>query len=319
MKKENQQKSLLKTHSSKKCKIQIYPNNPSHLKTMEKAKPNVNWDFLLYRWRKPLLLERTRELYLNSENKYFILGLEYEYGLNGCSQNFLKAYKFYEDGALNHTDTLSMYRMYRIHLKDFKDFGIKQDSNLEYFFFYKAYCFSTIQVINFHKYFFGQFDITQELEEMLKEDPSLEILNKLLDYLTDNNIYNIPIKDIQVIRYVMKKKFLKEDLKALESEIINHNNIEGIYKVGCFALKDNPGLAEILFKLCFENKYFRICGDYGSFLFSRNKQDNSLPIVKAGYENGELSCYYYYYDNYLFVNALKGIFDKNSKISLTNI
>ena len=61
-----------------------------------------------------------------SENKNFFEALNYEYGINGYPLDTKKAYEIYKTSADTSTDTLSMFRLYRIYKKDFKKFNLQK-------------------------------------------------------------------------------------------------------------------------------------------------------------------------------------------------
>ena len=57
----------------------------------------------------------------------FYEGISYEHGLFGKSKSTSKAYRIYKDAADFKYDYLCMYRMHRIFLTDYEDFGIKKE------------------------------------------------------------------------------------------------------------------------------------------------------------------------------------------------
>ena len=56
----------------------------------------------------------------------FYEGIGYEYGLFDKSKNTNKAFRIYKDAADFKYDYLCMYRMHRIFLTDYEEFGVKK-------------------------------------------------------------------------------------------------------------------------------------------------------------------------------------------------
>ena len=62
-----------------------------------------------------------------SEDSKFFEALNYEYGINNYPLDINKAFEIYKNAADNTTDTLSMYRLYYIYKRDYKNLDISKN------------------------------------------------------------------------------------------------------------------------------------------------------------------------------------------------
>ena len=116
------------------------------------ANETLQWDEIFFKWTTPKLKQKFQETIQKSYSESFIEGLKFEYGVEGYPQDFKRAYQIYKDAADNTPDTLSMYRMYVIHLKDFDKFNIKQDRVLENYYLLKCMNYTDFSVIEQREY-----------------------------------------------------------------------------------------------------------------------------------------------------------------------
>jgi hypothetical protein len=77
----------------------------------------------------------------------FLEGICYEYGLMDNKMDKTAAFKIYQKGADYNNDYLCMYRLHRIFLTDFKDFGLKRNNDLDRFYLYKCIAYSPYLII----------------------------------------------------------------------------------------------------------------------------------------------------------------------------
>lgn len=150
-----------------------------------------------------LFKENTNLFYSQS----FLEGICYEYGLFNKSKDIVKAFKSYQDGADFKSDYLCMYRMHRIFLTDYKDFGLERNADLDRLYLYKCYAFLPYLIIDRSYSFFCKIDVTNEISLILHklEDSSFTIFDKFMNFLlTYKNNFNLTKNDIKLMKYVVK-------------------------------------------------------------------------------------------------------------------
>ena len=104
----------------------------------------TNWAESFYNLKSGVILQRYRQIMSKTEYNKFFEALNYEYGINNFPHDVNKAFKIYKTAAETSTDTLSMYRLYRIYKKDFKKFNLKKrNCVLEKFYIMKCYAYLT--------------------------------------------------------------------------------------------------------------------------------------------------------------------------------
>ena len=103
-----------------------------------------NWADCFYNLKSGIILERYKKIISKTENKNFFEALNYEYGINNYPLDTKKAFEIYKTAADTSTDTLSMFRLYRIYKKEFKKFNIpKRNIVLEKYYIFKCYSYLT--------------------------------------------------------------------------------------------------------------------------------------------------------------------------------
>ena len=98
----------------------------SGLFNYDKEKEKVDFKELFMESLSPEFLKLFQENINLFYSRSFYEGIGYEYGLFGKSKNPSKAYKIYKDAADFKYDYLCMYRMHRIFLTDYEEFGVKK-------------------------------------------------------------------------------------------------------------------------------------------------------------------------------------------------
>ena len=125
----------------------------------------TNWAESFYNLKSGVILQRYRQIMSKTEYNKFFEALNYEYGINNFPHDANKAFKIYKTAAETSTDTLSMYRLYRIYKKDFKKFNLKKrNCVLEKFYIMKCYAYLTSREKKLFFLLGGRFDIIQELD-----------------------------------------------------------------------------------------------------------------------------------------------------------
>ena len=158
-----------------KIKLPKYPNSGIFNYNEEKERliinsiGKVNFKDLLLESLTPEFLKLFQE---NSHLFYsqpFLNGVSYEYGLFGKSINMAKAFEIYKDAADNKYDYLCIYRMHRIFLTDYKDFGVQKNGDLHRLYLYKFFAYLPIIIIDQSYYLLNKIDVTNELSILNNE------------------------------------------------------------------------------------------------------------------------------------------------------
>ena len=77
----------------------------------------------------------------------FLEGISYEYGLFDKSKDAKKAFRIYKNGADLKSDYLCMYRLNRIFLTDYEEFGKKKNRDLHRLYLYKCFGYLPFLII----------------------------------------------------------------------------------------------------------------------------------------------------------------------------
>ena len=99
----------------------------------------------------------------------FYEGISYECGLFGKSKDANKAFKIYKEAADFKYDYLCMYRMHRIFLTDYEEFGVKKNEDLHILYLYKCFAFLPYSIIDRTYYLLNKIDVTYELAIILEK------------------------------------------------------------------------------------------------------------------------------------------------------
>ena len=235
----------------------------------------------------------------------FLEGICLEYGIIGKSQNKNEAYKIYKDGADSKNDYLCMFRLYRIHQCEYKDFNLEKDKDLEQIYLYKCFAYLPYSIIKGNYFIFNKINISYIIAVYLdKEDPHLEYLNKYMEYLEENKKkFNLTTNDIKLMKLVLKAHFKSEEYsknlnnlnKFLELEKGNTAYYEAQLKFCNFYLdffKYNCDKDKIkkIFENLIKSEYYKASYDYGNFLINNGEYDLAKNIIKKGMENSQQFC-----------------------------
>ena len=290
--------------------IEIYPINNEIDSELINNCANINWAEMYIIWKKENLLNRYLSLIKNSEMENFILGVQYEYGIN-VKQDLKKAYNIYLSSATNTFDTLSMYRIHLIHLKDYKKFDVKRDRILEKFYLFKSFCYSSFDIMNVDKFFSNNFNIANEIIQNLdlEDNDNLDKFKSLIQFLRNNEKYGVEIIILNYIKSIILYYFNKNEEDKKEGiELLkitaNNNYYEALYKLICINIEPNDKkLALENYKILENVKYYRCYAKYGKLLFEEfHNVKKSLEILQIGYENKNFDCLIYFIDVYSYYN-----------------
>ena len=271
-----------------------------------------NWANCFYNLKKGIILERYQQIISKTENKNFFEALNYEYGINGYPLDTKKAYDIYKSSADTSTDTLSMFRLYRIYKKDFKKFNIqKRNFVLEKFYIMKCYAYLTFREKEGFEFLYQRFDVEGELigQMVSKEENFLDWYYKFFQFIYDNNeVYNLKKEEILFIEAVLKIKLAKSQNEYYFVNLKNLADIgnpEAMYQLSIiYGYKGKEFILKYLKKL-YKMDYYRSFADYAKML---DYGKESLNIVKKSILNG----YYYhikiYMEIFFMINELDSIF-----------
>ena len=78
-----------------------------------------------------------------------------------------------------------MYRMYRIFLTDYEEFGVKKNEDLYRLYLYKCFAYLPYSIMDNLYYLLNKIDVTYELALMLDEfdNSEFEIFDKFMNFL----------------------------------------------------------------------------------------------------------------------------------------
>ena len=146
------------------------------------------------------LFQENRNLFYSQP---FYEGISYEYGLFDKSKNANKAFKIYKEAADFKYDYLCMYRMYRIYLKDYEEFGVKKNEDLHRLYLYKCFAYLPYSIIDRSYYLLNKINIAYEVDVMTEEldKNEFKIFDQFMNFLNINkNKFNITGIDIRLMK-----------------------------------------------------------------------------------------------------------------------
>ena len=251
------------------------------------------------------------------------------------------AFNIYKESADFEYDYLCMYRMHRIYLFDYNDFGVKKNEDLHRLYLYKCFAYLPNLNIQKHYYLLNKIDVAKQLEILLDkfENNKCDIFDKFMIFLKNNKkVFNLTLNDILLISSVFKSYFSSESI--IEEEEHNNNLLEDFLKFKkedgesayfeaqlkyCnFALEyyevsiDKEKIKNI-FKNLIKEEYYKAACDYGRFLIyeNENEYEEAKNIFKIGYDNSQQYCLLEYTYIYLKTIDFNQIFiDYNEILSL---
>ena len=252
-----------------------------------------NWANCFYNRKSGIILERYNLIISRTENNKFFEALNYEYGINNFPLDINKAFQIYKTAADTSTDTLSMFRLYRIYKKDYKKFNIrKRNFVLEKFYIMK--CFAYLTLREKKSYLYSRFDIYHELLNQLTDenDSTYEWFFDLIKFLYKNfKLYNINRDDIILIENVINKYFfVGHSYRKLPKlmQLAENGHPEAIYNMAVL-YDDNK---KFYFEKLINMNYYRSACDYAELL---NNKEETLIFLRKSILNG----YYSYIKWYL--------------------
>ena len=250
----------------------------------------------------------------------FVEGLSYEYGFFNKSKDMKMALSIYKESADFEYDYLCMYRMHRIYLFDYNDFGIKKNEDLHRLYLYK--CFAYLPNLNIQKnyYLLSKIDVVKELDTLFDklENNIYDIFDKFMNFLKNNNkVFNLTLNDILLMSSVFKNYLSLtsiidddnslEDFLEFKKEDGENAYFEAQLKYCNFSLEyyeDSIDKEKIknIFKNLIKEGYYKAACDYGRFLISENEYEEAKNIFKIGSDNSQQYCLLEY--TYIFLKTV---------------
>ena len=258
-----------------------------------------NWAESFYNLKSGVILQRYRQIMSKTEYHQFFEALNYEYGINNFPCDVIKAFKIYKTAAETSTDTLSMYRLYRIYKKDFKKFNIKKRNNvLEKFYIMKCYTYLTTREKSEHFLLAGRFNIYLELGLNIFSEEKSEYFSwfsKYFEFLYDNyEIYNLKKDDILLVEAIMDyRAFWRDNICFLPNlyKLEEKGNPEAIYNLCIFNKGQEKSYYIKRWDKLYKMNYYRSFDGYANAL---DYSKESLVIIKKSLLKG----YYYHIKKY---------------------
>ena len=271
-----------------------------------------NWADCFYNLKKGIILERYKQIISKTENKNFFEALNYEYGINDYPLDTKKAFAIYKSSADTSTDTLSMFRLYRIYKKDFKKFDIqKRNFVLEKFYIMKCFTYLTSREKDGLELLYQRFDVEEELRAQIfkEEEHLLDWYLKFFKFLYENNeVYNLKKEEILLVEAVVEENLVgsqNENFFLNLKNLAYIGNPEAIYQLILIYPDEEKKFFLKYFEKLYKMNYYRSFSDYAKIL---DYGKESLNIVKKSILNG----YYYhikiYTEIFFMINELETIF-----------
>lgn len=268
-----------------------------------------NWADCFYNIKKGIFKQRFIELMSKTEYCKFFEALNYEYGINGYPLDIKKAFQIYKTAAETSTDTLSMFRLYRIYKNEYQKFNLERNTVYEKYYLFKSCAFMTNNELN-GTYLCNKIDILGEVKLVL-EDNNLSLLDRFFKYLKENyKLYNLNMSDLVLVHAVIKIIFTldDDDKRKSRSQLINlskQNNFEATYKLICFI--EDKKEEKNFFAILYKNNYYRSFVDYALYLNEKNRKSDALNILKIAIKNGYYSNILHYFDLFFEINDFDDI------------
>ena len=263
----------------------------------------TNWAESFYNLKSGVILQRYKKIMSKSEYSQFFEALNYEYGINNCPLDRNTALKIYKSAADKSTDTLSMFRLYRIYKKDYKKFNIKKRNNvLEKFYIMKCFSYLTAKKNDNNYLLGGRFDIFKECRNVVlnAEGETNPWYLKFFDFLYNNyEKYNINLDDIRLIGAIFEKNSII--LNKLEEK----GNPEAIYNLCIFNKYEGKSFYINKYEKLYKMNYYRCFPDYAKFL---GYSVESLNIIKKSLLHGYYNHIKLYREIFLMINEFENIF-----------
>ena len=275
-------------------------------KIIKNAIGKVDFKELFLAYLSPEFLKLLKENSNLFYSQYFLEGISYEYGLFDKSQNKQKAFKIYQDAADFKYDYLCMYRMNRIFLTDYKDFGLQKNEDLHRLYLYKCFAYLPYLIIDRTYYLLNKIDVTEELNLFLEKFENLKFhtFDKFIDFLLNNkSLFNLTSNDINLMKYVLKSAFsydlIKENIESIDCYLDLEKGDQAYFEAqlkSCNFYLEHCGdkcdkkKIKNIFQNLIDSEYYKACFDYGRYLMKEQKYDEAKNIFKKGLENSQQFC-----------------------------
>ena len=255
----------------------------------------------------------------------FYEGISYEYGLFNKKKDKKRALKIYKEAADFKYDYLCMYRMFRIFLTDYKDFGLKRYQDLYRFYLYKCFAYLPYSIMSYSYSLLNKIEVNHELAIMfdyLDNDKDFETFKKFLDYLTSNKEkFNVTMNDIKLMKNVIliyfKRDYYKKNIKELDCLLEFEKGDNAYYEAKlkyCYFYilfsehNCNTYRVKNIFEKLIEEGYYKAYFDYGSFLLEKcQSYDKAKSLFKEGFDKSQHFCLDQYIDMVLWTTDFKQI------------
>ena len=304
-----------------KIKLKKYPNSWIFNYNEEKERliinsiGKVNFKDLLLEGLTPEFLKLFEENSRLFYSQYFLEGVSYEYGLFGKSKNIVKAFEIYKNASDKEYDYLCMYRMHKIFLTDYKDFGLQKNFDLHRLYLYKCFAYLPFPIIGHDYSLLNKIDVTKEIGILFDEydDKNFGNFDEFITFLENHKYqFDISHNDLLLMKCVIYNQFApKEIAKNYLNDLLKIENsdkasYEARLKYCNFCLKNYADICDkTKIKNIFDNlikmDYYKACYDYGLFLVDEKKNDEAKNIFKKGYDNCQLFCCQLY--TYMFLST----------------
>ena len=183
-----------------------------------------------------------------------------------------------------------MYRMHRIFLTDYKDFGVPKNADLHRLYLYKCFAYLPFLILIGSYYLLNKIDVANELSILNDEydNQNSGNLDKFISFLENHKYqFNISYNDLLLIKCVMYNYFAPKEYSKkyldnlLTLEHTGNSFYEARLKYCNFYLKnyaDNCDKRKI--KTIFDNlikmDYYKACSDYGLLFVKINHRKNLI-------------------------------------------
>ena len=237
----------------------------------------------------------------------FYEGIIYEYGLFDKSKNTNKAFKIYKEAADFKYDYLCMYRMHRIFLTDYEEFGVKKNEDLHRLYLYKCFTYLPYSIIDRTYYLLNKIDVIDELDKLIDEFDNGKFKDsaEFFDFLKKNKEqFHMTENDLDLMPYMLKCFFcpddIKEDIEILDNLLKFEKGDNAYYEAqlkycNYYLQFSGDKCDKEKIKNIFDNlikaEYYKACYDYGKFLMDEKKYDEAKNIFKKGSDNSQHLCF----------------------------
>ena len=288
----------------------LFKENKERENKLKNALGNINFKDLFMESLSPEFLKLFKQNSKLFYSQYFLDGICYEYGLMGKSMNKNEAIKIYQKGADENYDYICMYRLHRIFLVDYKDFGLERNIDLDRLYLYKSFAFFPFSLID------GKYDLLNKIsiiDEINAYNDEFGEFNEFINFLKKNNKkFHLTISDIDLMDLCFKSFYTSNKIKSnidllndfLVLEKGSRAYYEGqlkyynFYKLYSGKSFDKKKIKEILNNLI-KLGYYKAAFDYGKFLLDEGKYDEAKIIFKKGMDNSQQFCLFEYISSIL--------------------